>query len=115
MDTIFSRDNLRIWRDMDDGSLNFTFIESGKDCIKHPYMASKQEAFTFMMPYIYELAHFEAYGVPYILKEYKKAINLKTSLEDWLTSQIAYGEMTLSEARLVLNELYLPTDNFSSI
>lgn len=115
MNTTFSRDNLRIWRDMDDGSLNFTFIEDGKGCVKHPHTVSKQDAFIFMMPYIYELAYFEAYGEPYDLGEYKKAVDLKTSLEDWLTSQIAYGEMSLTEARLVLNELYLPTDNFSSI
>lgn len=115
MDTIFSRDNLRIWRDMDDGSLNFMFIENGKGCVKHPHPVSKQDAFIFMMPYIYELAYFEAYGVPYNLDQYQKAISLQNSLEDWLTSQIAYSKMSLTEARLVLNELYLPTENFSSI
>lgn len=115
MDTIFSKENLRIWRDMYDGSLNFTFIENGKGCIKLPHSASKQDAYTFMMPYIYELAYFEAYGEPYDLGEYKKAVNLKTSLEDWLTFQIAYGKINLTQARLILSELYLPTDNFSSI
>ena len=115
MDTYFSRDNIRIWRDSKNNSLNFMFMEDEKNCVKQPHIFSKQDVLNFMMPYIYELAYFEAYGEPYIVQEYQKAINFKDSLEDWLNSCIAYGIMTLTEASLVLSELYLPNEKFSPI
>ena len=112
MDSNFFQNNIRIWRDSDDGTLNFMIIQEGQDCVKYPYSASKEDVFDFMMPYIYELAYFEAYGKPYS-KEYHDAVTFKKSLESWLQSHIGHGNMTLTEARLILSELYLPTTDFS--
>ena len=112
MSSNFLQNNLRIWRDSDNGSLNFMIIQEGKGCVKHPYSASKEDVFDFMMPYIYELAYHEAYGKPYS-KEYHDAVTFKNSLEGWLQSHIGHGDMTLTEARLILSELYLPTTDFS--
>ena len=101
-----------VWRDSDDGSLNFMIIQEGKGCVKYPYSASKEDVFDFMMPYIFELAYYEAYGKPYS-REYDDAVAFKNSIESWLQSRIGHGNMTLTEARLILNELYLPTTAFS--
>lgn len=112
MSSNFLQNNLRIWRDSDNGSLEFMIIQEGKGCVKHPYSASKEDVFDFMMPYIYELAYHEAYGKPYS-KEYHDAVTFKNSLKSWLQSHIGHGNMTLTEARFILSELYLPTTDFS--
>lgn len=112
MDSNFFQNHFRIWRDLDDGSFRFMIIQEGKGCVKYPYFASKEDVFDFMMPYIYELAYHEAYGKPYS-KEYHDAVTFKHSLESWLQSHIEHGDMTLTEARFILSELYLPTTDFS--
>ena len=112
MDSNFFQNHFRIWRDLEDGSFKFMIIQEGQDCVKYPYSASKEDVCEFMMPYIYELAFFEAYGKPYS-KEYPDAVTFKHSLERWIQSSIGHGNMTLTEARLILSELYLPTTDFS--
>lgn len=130
---------IRFWLDPDTSLLNVMLIEEfedhksciitpkildnsedveekdSKNCIIVPrVLDSPEEVFSFMFPYLYELAYVEANGIPKDKQLYQEAVAFKNSVEAWLKNQVAWGYMNQTEARIVLSGLYLPTTKFSS-
>lgn len=114
MNTVFFQNGLRIWKSIYDGSLNFAVAKRDDKGNIDTRNTTEKDLFSFMMPYIYELAYYEANGKPFS-SAYFDAVYLKESIENWLESCIGYAEMSLTEARFVLESLYLPSTAFSSI
>ncbi len=130
---------IRFWLDSDTSLLNVMVIEEFEDhksCIITPKILDSshnekdvssqntiimlrtldgpEEVFSFMFPYLYELAYFEANGNSNNKQLYQEAVAFKNSVEAWLKNQVAWGYMNQTEARIVLSGLYLPTTKFSS-